>query len=67
LDGITPAFEYLYDAKSSTKISSQVYIYGVKKGSRYILFGAVAPSAIAPDKLQLWKEIAHTLEFVDKD
>jgi len=67
LDGVTPAFEWLYDAKSSTKISSQVYIYGVKKGSRYILFGAVAPSDIAPDKLQTWKEIAHTLEFVDKD
>lgn len=67
LDGVTPAFEFLYDAKSSTKISSQVYIYGVKKGNRYILFGAVAPSAIAPDKLQLWKEIAHTLEFVSKD
>jgi len=67
LDGVTPAFEFLYDAKSSTKISSQVYIYGVKKGNRYILFGAVAPSAIAPDKLQLWKEIAHTLEFVGKD
>jgi hypothetical protein len=67
LDGVTPAFEWLYDAKSSTKISSQVYIYGVKKGSRYILFGAVAPSDIAADKLQTWKEIAHTLEFVDKD
>ena len=67
LDGVTPAFEFLYDARSSTKISSQVYIYGVKKGNRYILFGAVAPLAIAPDKLQLWKEIAHTLEFVDKD
>ena len=67
LDGVTPAFEFLYDARSSTKISSQVYIYGIKKGNRYILFGAVAPLAIAPDKLQLWKEIAHTLEFVDKD
>jgi len=67
LDGVTQAFEYLYDAKSATKVSSQVYIYGVKKGNRYILFGAVAPLAIAPDKLQLWKEIAHTLEFVDKD
>ena len=67
LDGVTPAYEFLYDAKSSTKISSQVYIYGMKKGSRYILFGAVAPLTISPDKLQLWKEIAHTLEFVDKD
>jgi len=67
LDGVTPAFEFLYDARSSTKISSQVYIYGVKKGNRYILFGAVAPLEIAPDKLQTWKEIAHTLEFVGKD
>jgi hypothetical protein len=67
LDGVTPAFEVLYEARSTTKTSSQVYIYGVKKGSRYIMFGAVAPLADAPDKLQLWKEIAHTLEFVDKD
>jgi len=67
LDGVTPAFEYLYDAKSTTAISSQVYIYGVKKGNRYIMFGGVAPSAIAPDRLQVWKEIAHTLEFVDKN
>jgi hypothetical protein len=67
LDGVTPAFELLYEAKSSTKISSQVYVYGVKKGSRYIMFGAVAPLADAPAKLQLWKEIAHTLEFVDKN
>ena len=67
LDGVTPAFELLYDARSVTSISSQVYIYGVKKGSRYILFGAVAPLDIAPDRLQTWKEIAHTLEFVDKD
>jgi len=67
LDGVTPAFEFLYDARSSTKISSQVYIYGVKKGSRYIMFGAVAPLEIAPDRLPLWKEIAHTLEFVDEN
>lgn len=67
MDGVTPAFEWLYDAKSSTQISSQVYIYGVKKGSRYILFGAVAPMSIAPDRLQVWKEIAHTFEFVDKN
>ena len=67
LDGVTPAFEYLYDAKSATKVSSQVYIYGVKKGNRYIMFGAVAPLSIAPERLQVWKEIAHTLEFVDRD
>ena len=67
LDGVTPAFGFLYDAESSIAISSQVYIYGMKKGSKYILFGAVAPSAIAPDRLPTWKEIAHTLEFVDKD
>lgn len=67
LDGVTPALEWLYDAKSSTQISSQVYIYGVKKGSRYILFGAVAPVALASERLQTWKEIAHTMEFVEKD
>ncbi len=66
-DGITPAFEYLYDAKSATKISSQVYIYGIKKGNRYILFGGVAPLDIAPERLPLWKEIAHTMELVDED
>jgi hypothetical protein len=67
LDGVTPAYEFLYEAKSSTKQSSQVYIYGVKKGSRYIMFGAVAPLDMKPDRLQLWKEIARTLEFVDKN
>ena len=67
LDGVTPAFEYLYDAKSTTAISSQVYIYGVKKGNRYIMFGGVAPSAIAAERLPVWKEIARTLEFVDKN
>jgi hypothetical protein len=67
LDGVTPAYEFLYEAKSSTQQSSQVYIYGVKKGSKYILFGAVAPLEIAPGRLQVWKEIARTLEFVDKN
>ena len=66
-DGVTPAFEYLYDAKSATKISSQVYVFGIKKGNRYILFGAVAPLDIAPERLPLWKEIAHTMELVDQD
>jgi len=27
----------------------------------------VAPLEIAPDRLPLWKEIAHTLEFVDEN
>jgi len=67
MDGVTPAFEFLYDAKSTTAISSQVYIYGVKKGNRYIMFGGVAPSSIAADRLPVWKEIARTLEFVDKN
>ena len=65
LDGVTPAWELLYEAKSATKISSQVYVYGVKKGNRYLLFGAVAPLAVAPDRLELWKQIAHTMEFVE--
>jgi hypothetical protein len=66
-DGITPAWEILYESKSATKISSQVYVYGIKKGSRYILFGGVAPLDVAPEKLPLWKEIAHTMELVDED
>jgi len=64
-DGVTPAWEVLYESKSSTKISSQVYVYGIKKGSRYILFGGVAPLDVAPGRLQTWKEIAHTMELVD--
>jgi len=64
-DGLTPAWEILYDCKSSTKISSQVYIYGIKLGSRYVMFGGVAPLDIAPAKLLVWKEIAHTLELLD--
>jgi len=64
-DGVTPAWEVLYESKSSTKMSSQVYVYGIKKGSRYILFGGVAPLDVAPGRLQTWKEIAHTMELVD--
>jgi len=66
-DGVTPGFEFLYDSKSTTTISYECYIYGVKKGSRYIMFGAVCPLSVAPEKIQLWKEIARTLEFVDKN
>jgi len=64
-DGITPAWEILYEHKSSTKISSQIYVYGIKKGSRYIMFGGVAPLDVAPARLQIWKEIAHTMELLD--
>jgi len=66
-DGITPAWEILYEHKSATKISSQVYVYGIKKGSRYIMFGGVAPLDVAPGRLQTWKEIAHTMELVDQN
>jgi len=64
-DGVTPAWEIVYDCKSATKISSQVYIYGIKLGSRFVMFGGVAPLDLAPSKLQLWKEIAHTMELLD--
>ncbi len=64
-DGLTPAWEILYEHKSATKISSQVYVFGIKKGSRYIMFGGVAPLDVAPARLQVWKEIAHTMELLD--
>ncbi len=66
-DGVTPAWEILYDCKSSTKISSQVYVFGIKKGSRYIMFGGVAPLDVAPSRLEIWKQIAHTMELLDDD
>ena len=60
-------YEYLYDSKSTTTISYECYIYAVQKESRYIIFGAVCPLSAAPDKIQLWKEMAHMLKFVDKN
>ncbi len=64
-DGVTPAWEIVYDCKSATKISSQVYVFGIKKGSRFIMFGGVAPLDVAPARLPIWKEIAHTMELLD--
>jgi hypothetical protein len=66
-DGVTPAWEIVYDCKSATKVSSQVYVFGIKKGSRFVMFGGVAPLDVAPNKLQTWKEIAHTMDLVEEN
>jgi hypothetical protein len=64
-DGVTHAYEMLYEAKSGPTLSYQCYLFGTQKGSRYIIFAACAPMPYAADKVALWKEIAHTLEFLD--
>jgi hypothetical protein len=64
-DGITPAYEFLYESKSSASLAYQCYAFGAQKKNRYIFFGAVCPLSYAPDKIDLWKQIARTLEFND--
>ena len=64
-DGITPAYEFLYESKSSASPPYQCYVFGAQKKNRYIFFGAVCPLSYAPDKIDLWKQIARTLEFND--
>ena len=62
-DGVTTAYEILYESKSTSTGAYQCYVLGVQKKSRYIFFGAVCPLASAPDKLQIWQEMGRTLEF----
>jgi hypothetical protein len=62
-DGVTPAYEMVIDSKSGSSQSYEVYIFGFKKGNRYILFGACTPLTYAPDRLALWKEMGKTLEM----
>jgi len=64
-DGITPAYEIVVDSKSSSSGSYEVYVFGFKKGNRYIFFGACTPLSNAADRIALWKQIGRTLEMTD--
>jgi hypothetical protein len=64
-DGATHAYELLYEVKSTAILSYQCYLFGTQKGSRLIYFAATAPLPYAADRLEVWKQIAHTLEFID--
>jgi hypothetical protein len=64
-DGATPAYEMLYEAKTGPTLTYQVYLFGTQKGSRYIIFAATAPLPYAADRVDLWKQIGHTMEFLD--
>ncbi len=59
-DGVTHAWEMLYEAKTGPTLSYQCYLFGTQKGSRYIIFAGCAPLPYAADKVELWKQIgAH--------
>ena len=64
-DGVTPAWEMTYEAKTGPTLSYQCYLFGTQKGSRYIFFAGCAPLPYAADRMDVWKQIAHTLEFLD--
>ncbi len=64
-DGVTTAFEIIYDSKSAATGAYQCYVFGVQKRTRFIFFGAVCPQAAAPDKMQIWQEMGRTLEFTN--
>jgi hypothetical protein len=64
-DGVTPAFEYVYDSRSAASPPYEFYAFGFQKGSRYIIFGATGTLDYAATRMQTWKETGHTLELVD--
>lgn len=64
-DGVTTAYEMLYQSKSAATSSYQVYILAVKKGSRFIIISGCAPLPYAEERLAVWKQIGHTFEYVD--
>ncbi|MBN1375623.1 MAG: hypothetical protein JXA01_05670 [Dehalococcoidia bacterium] len=64
-DGATTAYEMVYQSKSAATSSFQVYILAVPKGSRYIIFSGCAPLSYAEERLETWKQIGHTFEYVD--
>ena len=63
-DGVTPAYEMVVDSKSSSTGSYECYIFGFKKGSRYIFMAAVALINDAPDRMTVWKQMGQTFEIV---
>jgi hypothetical protein len=64
-DGVTPAYEMIYEAKTAPTQSYQCYLFGTQKGSRYIFFVTSAPLPFANERMDTWKQIAKTLEFLD--
>jgi hypothetical protein len=64
-DGSTPAYEMLYESKSTATLSYQCYLFGTQHGSRYVFFVGCAPLPYATERVDLWKQIGHTLEFLD--
>ncbi len=61
-DGVTPAFEYVYDSTSAAGPAYEFYAFGFQKGSRYIIFGAISTLDIAATRMPTWKQIGQTLE-----
>lgn len=64
-DGVTPAYEYVIDSKSSGAPSYEFYAFGFQKGSRFIFFAATSTLDVAASKLTTWKQIGQTLEVGD--
>jgi hypothetical protein len=64
-DGVTRAYEMVNEIKTAPTQSYQCYLFGTQKGSRYIFFVASAPLPYATERMDTWKQIAHTLEFLD--
>ena len=64
-DGVTPAYEYIYDSKTEASPSYEFYAFGFQKGSRYIFFGATTTLDNAASRMPTWKQIGQTLELVD--
>ena len=62
-DGVTPAFEMIVDSKSSSTASYESYVFGFKKGNRYIFMAGVGLLSEAPEKMPLWKQMGQTLEI----
>lgn len=64
-DGITPAYEVTIESRSSSGGSYECYVFGFKKGNRYIFFAGVSLIDYAPNKLDIWKQMGKTLEITD--
>lgn len=62
-DGVTPAYEVVINSKSTATTSYEVYVFGFKKSNRYIFFGGCIPLNYSSERMQVWKEIAKTLEM----
>lgn len=66
-DGVTPAYEYVYEARTTSMLNYQVYIFGTQKASRLIFFVGCAPDSYAEKRVAVWKQIAQTLEFLSRE